>query len=97
MVYRITKEEALIVKTYLGERLESTQIARDNASDMLCMYPNDVAKQKAECANYTKKIELLEQLIKEIENNKFGWIKKEDNEGRKNDDDSDMRDWGRRQ
>ena len=76
-MYQITKEEALSFKRYLEERLEIIQNANDSVSDMIHGRgePDDINDWKKLFKEQNNTINVLQSLIKEIETDKFRWIK----------------------
>jgi len=76
-MYQITKEEAASFKRYLEERLEITQNANDSVSDMICGRgnPDEINNWKKLYEEQNNTANILKRLIKEIETDKFGWIK----------------------
>lgn len=76
-MYQITKEEAASFKRYLEERLEISQNANDSVSDMIRGRgsPDEINKWKKLYEEQKNTVNILKCLIKEIETDKFGWIK----------------------
>ena len=76
-MYQITKEKAASFKGYLEERLEITQNANDSVSDMIHGRGkfDDINDWKKLFKEQNNTINILKSLIKEIETDKFGWIK----------------------
>lgn len=76
-MYQIMKGEAASFKRHLEERLEITQNANDSVSDMIHGRgaPDDINDWKKLFKEQNNTINILKSLIKEIETDKFGWIK----------------------
>ena len=76
-MYQITKEEALSFKKYLEERLEIAQNANDCISDMIHGRGNldEINKWEKLSKEQGIVVTVLNYLIKEIETDKFGWVK----------------------
>lgn len=76
-MYQITKEEAASLKRYLEERLEILQNANDSVSDMIHGRgsPDEINKWKKLYEEQKNTVDILKRLIKEIETDKFRWIK----------------------